>query len=185
MSLVNVTASNNALEKTGGCGGCPDASAVSEQQVSGNGTLQFTATETATLRFIGLSSGGIGTQPGDLRFALRLQNGTVEVRESGAYKSEASFQRGDTLRIIVENGAVKYAKNGAVFYTSASQAVQGFRIHAVFFDMNAAIGNVTIGTASSGSVSSATSPTTSDGDRAQPRAGANSPPPSAGTKRRR
>ena len=80
-------------------------------------------------------------------FALRLQGGIAEVRESGAYKSETSFQAGDTLRIAVENGTVKYSKNGAVFYTSANRAGQGLRVHAVFFDVNATIGDVTIGTA--------------------------------------
>jgi hypothetical protein len=184
MSLINVTAAGNKLQKTGGCDGCPDGSAVSEQQVSGNGALQFTATESGTLRFAGLSSGGIGTQPGDLSFALRLQGGTVEVRESGAYKSETSFQTGDALRIAVENGSVKYSKNGAVFYTSANHAGQALRVHAIFFNANGTIGDVTIGTGSSASVSSATSPSPSN-DRAQQRPGSNAGSPATGGRRRR
>jgi hypothetical protein len=65
MSLINVSASGANLVKTGGCDGCPDAFAVSEQQVASNGTLEFTAAEAGSLRFVGLSSGGAGTAAGE------------------------------------------------------------------------------------------------------------------------
>ena len=123
-----MSASGTTIQKSGGCSGCPDASAVSEQQISGSGSFQFTVTETGTLRFIGLSAGGIGTQPGDIAFSLRLQGGTAEVREFGSYKSETSFQSGDTFRIAVENGTVRYSKNGSVFYTSGSQSGSAARV---------------------------------------------------------
>jgi hypothetical protein len=145
MSLINVTANGNNVQKTGGCDGCPDASAVSNQQVS-NGSLTFVASDTGALRFIGLSGGGAGTQPGDIRFAIRLQGGTAEVRESGGYKSEISFNAGDTFRIVVEGGVVKYLKNGSVFYTSGSSSGgQAMRAHVVLFNMNAAVNGITIG----------------------------------------
>src|SRR5687768_5128042 len=53
MSLINVTPQGGGLVKTGGCDGCPDGSAVSEQQVSSTGTLEFAAAETGALRFVG------------------------------------------------------------------------------------------------------------------------------------
>ncbi len=145
MSLVNVTASGSTLTKSGGCSGCPDASAVSQQQISGSGTLQFATDETSSLRFVGLGSGGIGAAPGDINFAIRLQGGVAEVRESGAYKTEIGFGAGDTFSVIVSNGAVTYAKNGAVFYTSTSAATYAVRAFAVFFDPSGTIRNVTIG----------------------------------------
>ena len=145
MSLVNVTASGAALTKSGGCSGCPDGSAVSQQQISGSGTLQFATDETSSLRFVGLGSGGIGTAPGDINFAIRLQGGVAEVRESGAYKAEIGFGAGDTFRVIVNNGAVTYAKNGGVFYRSSSTATSAVRAVAVFFDPSGSIRNVTIG----------------------------------------
>ncbi|HEY9420514.1 MAG TPA: hypothetical protein VIW92_03795, partial [Thermoanaerobaculia bacterium] len=43
-SLVNATASGGTLQKTGGCDGCPDAGAISQQQIaSGDGAVLFTA----------------------------------------------------------------------------------------------------------------------------------------------
>jgi hypothetical protein len=140
-TLVNVTANGNSLQKTGGCGGCPDGGAVSQQQIaSGDGYVEFTASETGTLRYIGLGSSSVGT---DIRFALRLQAGTAEVREGGVYKADTSFATGDVLRIAVEAGALKYSKNGAVFYTSPGAAYPLF-VNASLYDLNATINNVMI-----------------------------------------
>jgi hypothetical protein len=140
MSLINMDAVSGGLQKTNGCAGCPDASAVSEQELT-SGALEFVASDSGSLRFVGLGSGGIGTGAGDINFAIRLQNGVAEVRESGAYKTEVAFNAGDTFRISIEGGTVHYAKNGGVFYTSGNAGF-GVRAHAVFFDMNAAVGNV-------------------------------------------
>jgi hypothetical protein len=151
-NLVNVTATGNSLTKTGGCGGCADAGAYAQQQVGSSGFVQFTMSEADTLRFIGLTTGVSGTDAGDLKFALRLQAGRAEVRESGAYKSEIPAAAGDTLRITVSGGSVQYSKNGAVFYTSAG-ASGSMVVKTSFYDIGATIQNVTIGTASSAATS--------------------------------
>jgi hypothetical protein len=167
MSLINLTPNGGGLQKTAGCGGCPDATAVSEQQIAGNGALEFVASETGSLRFVGLGTGGIGAGAADINFAVRLQGGIAEVRESGSYKSEISFAAGDTFRIAIDGGTVTYAKNGGVFYTSASQASYGVRVHAVFFDMNAAVAGVAVRSASSAAAASVTPPTASAGSPAR------------------
>jgi hypothetical protein len=144
MSLINVTATGNTLHKTGGCSGCPDASAVSESQINDSGSLEFVVSDLGSLRFVGLGSGGIGTGAADINFAIRLQSGVAEVRESGAYKTEIAFGAGDRFRIAVEGGVVRYSKNGTVFHTSSSQAGYAVRAHAVLFDMDAAIAAIQI-----------------------------------------
>ena len=121
-SLVNVTASGNSLQKTSGCDGCLDAGAVSTQQIySGNGYVKFTASETDALRYIGLSRGNAGTGVRGILFAIRLQSGIAEVRESSIYRADTTFVPGDRFRISVESGVVKYYKNGALFYRSGIQ----------------------------------------------------------------
>jgi hypothetical protein len=145
MSLVNVGQSGATLTKVGGCSGCPDGTAVSNQQVSGNGVLQFSTDDGSSLRFVGLGSGGIGTTPGDVDFAIRLQAGSAEIRESGAYKSETKFAAGDSFTIAVNNGAVTYARNGNVFYTSATPTTAALRAHVIFFDVNGTVRGVTFG----------------------------------------
>ncbi len=148
MSLVNVTASGNNLLKTGGCDGCSDASAVSEQLLTGPALVAFTAPESGTLRFVGLGSGGVGTAAGDLNYALRLQGGVVEVRESGAYRAETGFAAGDQFEITAEGGVIRYWKNGGLFHSSASQAPSALRVHVAMFNAGAAIANVTVMTGS-------------------------------------
>ena len=175
--MVNLSASGGGLVKTGGCDGCPDGTAVSEQQISSYGHVEFVAGETQTLRFVGLGYGGVGTEPAGIEFALRLQNGILEVRESGAYRAEAGFAAGDVLRIAVDGGVVRYLKNGAVFHTSAINAPGPLRVHVVMFNAGAALGTMTVGTvagatASSG-VTTVSTPTATR--RAKPRP-ANVPP---------
>ena len=149
-----MTATGSGVQKTAGCGGCPDASAVSAEQIASTGALEFVASESGTLRFVGLGSGGVGTNAADINFALRLQSGVAEVRESGSYRSETTFGAGDTFRISVEGGVVRYARNGVVFYTSSSPASAGVRVHAVFFDINGTVNNVVV-SGGGGSASSA------------------------------
>lgn len=161
MSLINITPSGDSLQKTGGCNGCPDASAVSEGQVNGNGSLAFVVADSGPLRFVGLGSGGIGTGPADITFAIRLQSGVAEVRESGAYKTETAFVAGDRLQVAVAGGVVSYSKNGVAFYTSASQAGYALRAHAILFDINATIGSVALSGVPGSTPSSAPSPTAS------------------------
>jgi len=144
---------SNTLQKTGGCGGCEDAGAVSAQQItSGDGWLEFTASETNTLRVIGLSSGNRGTTGAEIMFAFRLQAGTVEVREAGVYKSELPFASGDTLRVSLVQGSVSYSKNGSVFYTSTVPAVYPLLVDTALYDSDATLADVVIATSPSPSI---------------------------------
>jgi hypothetical protein len=144
--VVNATTMGNTLTKAGGCSGCPDAGAVSAQSiVSGDGYVEFTVPETGTLRFIGLSSGNGGTDPSEIKFALRLQGGNAEVRESGAYRTETSFSAGDVLRVAYAGGTIQYSKNGAVFYTSGASPAYPAIVDTTLFDDTATLWNVMIG----------------------------------------
>lgn len=124
-SLVNLTASGGSLQKTGGCDGCQDATALSQQQLASGagGYLEFTATETNTLRSAGLEQSNAGTGYANMAYALRLQNGMATVGEKGLYKTDIAFVSGDVFRITVGAGVVNYSKNGKVFYTSSTAPV--------------------------------------------------------------
>jgi hypothetical protein len=143
-SLVNITAIGSTLQKTGGCSGCPDATAVSEGQISENGSLEFVADDPGSLRIVGLGSGGIGTEAAGIEFTIRLQAGVAEVRESGAYRSETVVSAGDRFDLALVGGVVRYSKNGTVFYTSTTRAGHALRAHAVLFDADATLDNVVL-----------------------------------------
>src|SRR5262249_47472002 len=100
--------------------GCEDAGAVSAQQITtSTGYLEFTLGEASLARYVGLNRGSTGTSAGEIDFAISIQWGNAEVRESGVYRADTPVVAGDRLRVAVEAGVVKYYKNGTVFYTSA------------------------------------------------------------------
>ena len=137
---VNVSASGNTLVKTGGCGGCADAGAASEQRISsGDGGLFFRATDPGPLRFVGLTWGEPTHQPTHIKFALRVQGGVAEVRESGAYRTDVRISAGDVLGVTVSGGAVQYSKNGTVFYTSNAEVRYPLAADSSIYDTNAAV----------------------------------------------
>jgi hypothetical protein len=143
--LVNATASGNSVTKTGGCGGCADGGAVSKQTLGSTGYVEFTASETGTLRAIGL--GESPTDPASMLFSIRLQGTTAEVREGGVYKSETPFATGDVFCISVMSGVVTYSRNGSAFFTSSGAGTPLF-VDVTLYDLNATITNVMIAAAS-------------------------------------
>jgi hypothetical protein len=154
VGVVNITALNGGVQKTSGCDGCPDASAVSIETIDGNGRLEWTAPEVQTLRIVGISPNATPTTAADIPFAIRLQSGIAEVRELGAYKADVRFAAGDAFGIAVEKGVVRYLKNGSIFYTSAVMADEALHAHAVIFGLNGAISQVGI----TGSTAAVTTP---------------------------
>ena len=172
--VVNASTIGNSLMKAGGCGGCPDAGGISAQQIlSGDGYVEFTVPEAGTLRFIGLSAGNGGTDPAEIKFALRLQNGNAEVRESGAYRTETPFAANDVLRVAYAGGTVQYSKNGNVFYTSDERPAYPALVDVTLFEDNSTVWNVMIG---SGGGVNAPSPAPSSGGSSE---SSSSPAPQA------
>ncbi len=144
-SLVNATATGGSLQKSGGCDGCDDAGAVSQQQIaSGDGGVQFTASETSAIRYIGLSHGNTDTHLTDVDFAIRLGSGYAEVRENNVYRSDTLTRAGDVFKVAVVGGVVKYFKNGAVFYTSTVAPTYPLLVDTSLLSAGAAVTNATM-----------------------------------------
>jgi hypothetical protein len=144
-SLVNATASGGSLQKSGGCDGCDDAGAISQQQIaSGNGAVSFTATETDKIRYVGLSHGNTDTHLVDVDFAIRLGGGYAEVRENNVYRTDTPLVAGDRFKVAVEGGAVKYYKNGVLFYTSTVTPVYPLLVDTSLLSAGATVTNATI-----------------------------------------
>jgi len=117
---VNVISSGSSLTKISGCDGCADAGAVSKQQITaGDGYLEFTASETGSLRLIGFRTGNRGADRNEIQFAISLRPGGIaEVRELGMRRTNTTYIRGDVFRIAVVAGTVHYYKNGRLLYIS-------------------------------------------------------------------
>jgi hypothetical protein len=142
--LVNTRADAGTLTKTGGCDGCADAAAVSAQRLTGDGSVSVRASDPQGLCFIGLGSGTAAADPMRLQFALRVQRGYVEVRESGEYKADVPIVTGDLLRIAIRGGAVEYSKNGSVFYTSRRAPSYPLVAEAAMLELRSTLSSVLI-----------------------------------------
>ncbi|MFL6259031.1 MAG: hypothetical protein ACJ76Y_04905 [Thermoanaerobaculia bacterium] len=144
-SLVNATASGGSLQKSGGCDGCADAGAISQQQIaSGDGAVSFTATETSTIRYVGLSHGNTDTGVADIDFAIRLGPGYAEVRENNVYRADTPIAAGDRFKVAVEGGVVKYYKNGVLFYTSTVAPTYPLLVDTSLLGAGATVTNATM-----------------------------------------
>ncbi|PYO59002.1 MAG: hypothetical protein DMD83_01065, partial [Candidatus Rokuibacteriota bacterium] len=144
--LVNATATDNSVQKTGGCDGCYDAGAVSQQRITSPGgyaEVNFTAIETTLLRVAGLTHAFLDPTPQNIDFGIHLQSGFAEVRENGVYRADTTFVTGDVLRINVQSGVVHYLKNGDVFYTSSAAPSFPLFLAAALADLGATITDAT------------------------------------------
>jgi hypothetical protein len=120
MSMRNVAINGDVLQKTGGCQGCEDAGAISQQTLYGDGFVQFTPGETNTFWYGGLTRRTDTAQHADMDFAFRFNGaGAADVVENGTYRGgDTSYAAGDVFRIAIVNGRVQYLKNGAVLFES-------------------------------------------------------------------
>ncbi len=122
-NVVGVRPGGHSLTKPGS--DAWDAGAVSVKSIAyGEGSVEFTATETNTYRMCGLGNGDSSQSYPDIEFAIYLRNdGLVQIYEQGApVGTYGSYQTGDRFRVSVANGVVKYWRNGALFATSTTTA---------------------------------------------------------------
>src|SRR2546425_886545 len=120
-NVVGVLASGNSLTKTAADGWTNAGASSTRGIASGEGYAEFTATETNKDRMFGLSNFDGSQDYRELKFAINVTpSGLAWVFESGSGKGvNTTYQSGDRFRIAVEGGAVKYRKNGTLFYTSS------------------------------------------------------------------
>src|SRR5262249_58893113 len=120
-NAVGVSVSGNSLTKTA-ADGWGNAGAASVQSiVSGDGYLEFTASERTTYRMCGLARNDVNQDYPSIDFAIYLAaDGNVYVHELGAQRGNfGAYTAGDRLRVAIVGGVVKYSRNGTVFYTSS------------------------------------------------------------------
>jgi hypothetical protein len=151
-SAGGVTVNANSLTKTTATG--TTSGAVSTQQIaSGDGYVEFTASETTTYRMVGLSNGNTDTSYPDIDFAIDLtpnSGGHFYVFEKGTNRGDfGTYVTGDVFRVAVTGGIVRYSKNGTVFYTSTQTPIYPLLVDSWLYTQNATLNNVAISGAGS------------------------------------
>src|SRR5687767_4084280 len=101
-NLVNVSVDGTELRKTGGCDGCDDAGATSQQELSaGDGYVEFTVGEGTTFWMAGLGYGNDGTGFSDVEFGFRFNGfGGADVLENGMYAGGRSEEHTSELQSL-------------------------------------------------------------------------------------
>jgi alpha-tubulin suppressor-like RCC1 family protein len=142
---VGVTVGGSSLAKTGATGWT--SGAVSGDAVeAADGAMEFSATETNTTRAAGLGNADTNQDLADLEFGIKVRDdGIVEVVEGGTSRGTfGAYASGDRFRVEVEAGSVTYARNGAIFYTSATAPTYPLRVDTALYSAGATLTNVTI-----------------------------------------
>ena len=141
-SLVKVTVSGDSLIDLAPSG--TDAGAASTRQfTSGDGYVQFTASETTTYRIVGLNSANPDASY-NIPFGIALTPGAqMYVVERGQNRGAfGTYRSGDVLRVAVVGGVVTYSRNGTVFYKSTTVPTYPLRVDTWLYSTGATIKNV-------------------------------------------
>jgi hypothetical protein len=144
-NVLNSTVNGNSLQRTSGCEGCAGGGLSQQQIVSGDGYVEFTASETNLLRYVGLGAPNASLANGfDIMYAVQLAGSFASVYESGAYRTDVPLASGDRFRVAIEAGSVKYYKNGQVFYPSAVQPIYPLVLNATLLQLGSTVTNAVI-----------------------------------------
>lgn len=114
------------------------------------GYVEITASETNTNRMAGLGEYGTGSFTySNLRYMFYMAGGTLYADEYGTLTNVATYATGDTLRVAIEAGVVKYRKNGTVVYTSPLAPVYPLYADATLYTNGSTLTNVKFSSGSS------------------------------------
>jgi len=136
--MLNSVAAPGSLVKTSGCGGCP-AGGLSVDTLATGGFIEFAPSSGHRL-YAGL--GRPDATPGTLDISYSFSfwpDGRWDIREGNGYRTEGTFSAGDRFRIAIENGTVKYFKNGTLVYVSTVAPPAPLALNVSLLTLGAAI----------------------------------------------
>ncbi|TNF25669.1 MAG: DUF4215 domain-containing protein [Deltaproteobacteria bacterium] len=134
------TATGAGLDKIAG-GTTWNAGASSVETLTGDGYVEFEATETTTHRMIGLGTGDTSVSYGDIEFAwYPYAGGGLQIYEAGTNRGNfGAYAPGDRFRVEVMNGQVRYAHNDVIIYSSGGAPVFPLRVDTSLYEEGATL----------------------------------------------
>jgi alpha-tubulin suppressor-like RCC1 family protein len=145
-SAAGVTVSENGLTKTAADGWNAGASSTREL-ASGDGFVEWTAIETNARRSVGLKASGAGSSYADIDYAIDLgATGQLEIFELGVSRGQVgTYAHGDRLRVEIQDGVVRYVKNGSLLYTSTVAPTYPLHAEAQLYTSGATVRQLEMG----------------------------------------
>jgi hypothetical protein len=103
----------------------------------------------ASLWVVGIGVLESGTARTDVDYGFRNSNGTLEVRESGEWRTTyGALANGDVISILVDSGTLEYRHNGVPVFTSTYAGAPPFYVDSAFKDGIIALDVTVLGDAS-------------------------------------
>jgi hypothetical protein len=145
-AVVNATVTGSTLQKTAGCEGCLDSGAISVNTIaSGDGYVQFTPSFEKRL------TAGLGTNRtnstglAEINFAFSIwPDRTWDIRENNTYITGGTHTLGDVFKVAIENGVVKYYRNGGLVYTSTVAPTYPIGLDVCILSMSGTVSNPSV-----------------------------------------
>lgn len=141
---VGVSTSGNDLTKTAPNAWGNGGAASTETVASGDTFAEFTTAETTSYKMAGLSSGDTNQGFADIDFAFYMRgDGSLQIYEQGFRRATVgTYSAGDTLRVEVVGGQVRYLRNGSPVYTSTRTPSYPMGVDTALFTLGATINDV-------------------------------------------
>jgi hypothetical protein len=122
---VNTLISGNSFSKNAGTNSTWDSGAISSQSItSGDGYVEFTVDKSTTAEMVGLSNGDSNQSYTDIDYAIfPTIGGNIRIYEFGSpvlvggVQDITPYVAGDKLKVAIENGNIKYYKNGILLHS--------------------------------------------------------------------
>jgi alpha-tubulin suppressor-like RCC1 family protein len=142
-SAIGTALRGNTILKTDTDGWNAGAS-TTNTIASGDGWVEFSATETNTLRVAGLKNANSSS----IDFGIVLYaSGQVQAFEAGSPVGPlGSYASGDRLRVEIQYGVVRYVRNGFVLYTSTLTPSYPLYVQAYLYSAGATVADLALGT---------------------------------------
>lgn len=120
--------------------------ASSFNTVKNGGYFEFRVQETNRRRAVGLSHNNANAHLNSIQYAFYLEsNGNLRIYESGSNRGTfGSIQTGDLLRIAVEEGEIKYYRNGDLLRTANSAPALPLRVDVSIYREGGTVTDATV-----------------------------------------
>ncbi len=140
----------NNITKTGADGW--NGGGQSPQTFEDNGSAYTVVAETNKARMFGVSNSNTTASYASIDFAFYLRsNGILGVYENGSNKGNfGAYATADTLKILSDQGVVKYYKNSTLIYTSVNAPVLPMFVDISLYSTGATLNDVHLITGTTG-----------------------------------
>jgi hypothetical protein len=137
---------SNTMSKSAAAGWGNAGAASTWFLPSGDGYVEFQASEADTRRILGLSNGDSNRKSSDVDFGFYLNlDGRVFIYEKGVSRGAfGTYAPGDVFRVSVEAGFVRYRRNGVLLRTG-KRPVYPLLVDTALYSYGATLADVVIG----------------------------------------